>query len=64
MKFVANGQQNAWVEMEPSIRAEVEQEFAEEWNASGIIRRWFLQRKIDVEVTRRLEECAPNRGLY
>ena len=54
----------AWDAMEPEIRRRVEDEFAREWNAAGIVRRWFLRRKIDAEIARRLTERAPPDALY
>ena len=64
VEFVADGWERAWKAMEPDIRREVKEEFAEEWNASGLVRRWFLLRKIDAEVERRLAERAPSDALY
>ena len=62
--FVANGCKRAWNAMEPEVRREVEAEFANAWNASGWLRRWFLRRRIDAEITRRLAERAPPDALY
>ena len=64
MNFVANGHQNARDALEPIIRAEIEQVFADEWNKSGLFRRWLLQRQMNIEVERRIENAAPGRALY
>ena len=37
----------------------VEEKYADEWNASGIIRRWKLQRKMDAEVAAIVAESIP-----
>ena len=62
--FVSDGCERARQTMEPEVRQEVEEEFAGEWNASGLVRRWFLLRKINAEVKRRLAERAPPGALY
>lgn len=64
MNIVADGQQKAWSALEPVIRAEVEEGYTDEWNRSGLFRRWLLQRKIDAEVQKRLEAAAPTQALY
>jgi hypothetical protein len=62
--FVADGQERAWAALEPKVRAEVESEYAEEWNSSGLVRRRLLLRKIEKEIARRLEDLAPSDALY
>ena len=64
MNFVANGLQNARDALEPIIRAEVEQVFADKWNKSDLFRRWLLQRQRNIEVESRIENAAPSRALY
>lgn len=62
--FVADGRGRAWTAIEPAVREQVEEEFAAEWNASSVVHRWFLQRRIDREVARRIEIKAPRDALY
>ncbi len=62
--FVADGCDRAWNAMGAAVRQEVEAEFANAWNASGCLRRWFLRRKINAEIARRLAERAPPDALY
>ena len=50
--------------MESEVRQEVEGEFADDWIAAGFVRRWFLRRKINAEIERRLVERAPPDALY
>lgn len=63
-RFVADGLGRARTALEPEVRQQVEGEFAAEWNASSLIHRWFLQRRIEREVARRLELQAPRDALY
>jgi hypothetical protein len=38
----------------------VESKYAEEWNASGIVRRWVLQRQMDAEIAAIVAETMPD----
>lgn len=62
--FVADGCDRAWNAMEPEVRQEVEAEFADAWSAAGFVRRWFLRRKINAELERRLAQRAPTDAVY
>ncbi len=62
--FIEDGCRRARKAMEPEVRREVEEEFSAEWTDSGLVRRWFLLRKINAEVERRLDERAPPKALY
>jgi len=65
--FVADGHSRALKGIEAEVRPEIEQKYAEEWNRSGYLRRWFLLRKIDREVAARIQERiaeAPPDALY
>lgn len=48
--FVADGYRRAINGIEATIRTEIEQKYADEWNAVGLVKRWFLSRRIDGEV--------------
>jgi hypothetical protein len=64
LDFVAGGCERAGEALEPEVRRQVEDEFADEWNRCGDVRRWFLRRKIKAEIARRLKELAPPGALY
>jgi len=65
---VADGHARARKGIEAEVRPEIEQKYAEQWNASAYIRRWFLQRKINREVAQQVAERAvqqaPPDALY
>lgn len=63
-RFVADGLGRARAALEPAVREQVEGEFATEWNASSLVHRWFLQRRMEREIARRLEMQAPRDALY
>lgn len=48
--FVADGRERAVHGIEADVRPMVEQKYADEWNASGVIKRWFLLRRIKREI--------------
>jgi hypothetical protein len=48
----------------PSIRAEVEREYAERLKTAGLFKRLLLRREIRREVEKRLGRIAPRSGLY
>lgn len=65
--FVANGRRNALNGIDADVRPEIEAKYADEWNRSWYIRRWFLLRKINREVAARIAERAneaPGDVLY
>ena len=65
--FVLDGHSRAMKAIEAEVRSEIEQKYAEEWNGSGYMHRWFLLRTIDREVAARIQERiaeAPPDGLY
>jgi len=65
---VADGHQRVRKGIEAEARPEIEQKYSEEWNTSGYLRRWFLQRKINREVAQqvaqRQAQQAPPDALY
>lgn len=47
---MADGFERALDGIEAEVRPEIEQKYANEWNASGIVRRWFLSRRMEREI--------------
>ena len=54
--FVVDGYERAIDGIEAEVRPAIEMEYAEEWNASGLIRRWFLLRRIERKIAERVAE--------
>ena len=48
--FVVDGYERALHGIESEVRPEIEQKYADEWNASGLIKRWMLSRRIEKEI--------------
>lgn len=48
--FVVDGYERAINGIESEVRPEIEQKYADEWNASGLIKRWMLSRRIEKEI--------------
>lgn len=63
-KIVADGHQRARSALEPVIRAEVEQESAEELPQFSLWRRLWVRRKMEREIKRRMAAAAPPDALY
>lgn len=64
-RFVAWGQRNPIEGMQPVIRAEVEREFAEQYQqATTKAERRGIKRQIEAEIRSRLDRVAPSNGLY
>lgn len=63
-RFIVDGRDRAGKALEPSIRAQVEGEFAELIQNATFLRRIVLRRQITAEVKRRLDEQAPPDALY
>ena len=57
--FVAGGYDNLVNGYETESRLIVEEKYAEEWNASGLLHRFFLQRKLDMEIAKLVAESMP-----
>jgi hypothetical protein len=62
--FVADGHLCACEASEPRIRKQVEEEFADQLSNAPFWRRFVLRRKIEREITRRIETVAPREALY
>ncbi|WP_168564960.1 hypothetical protein [Crateriforma spongiae] len=54
--FVADGYERALEGIEAEVRPEVESKYADEWNASGLVKRWFMLRRIEREIAERVAE--------
>ena len=52
--FVATSYERTIDGTEPEVRPEVEQKYADEWNASGLVKWWFLMRRIELEIAIRI----------
>uniref|UniRef100_UPI00193F2EBF hypothetical protein n=1 Tax=Roseiconus lacunae TaxID=2605694 RepID=UPI00193F2EBF len=58
--FVADGYERLISAVESDARQIVEAKYADEWNASGLLRRWNLQRKMDAEISAMVAEMMPD----
>jgi hypothetical protein len=58
--FVADGYDRLVSAVESDARLIVETKYADEWNASGLIRRWKLQRKMDAEISVLVSKMMPD----
>ncbi|TWT85091.1 hypothetical protein CA13_65730 [Planctomycetes bacterium CA13] len=58
--FVADGHDRLIASVESDARRIVEAKYADEWNASGLVRRWKLQRKMDAEIGVLVAEMTPD----
>jgi len=58
--LVANGHQRALDGIEADVRPEIEHKYAGQWNASGLVKRWFLRRRIEREIT----DCIAERSAH
>ena len=48
--FVAGGYTRALEAIEADVRPNVENKYAADWNASGLVKRWLLLRRIEREI--------------
>ena len=48
--FVVDGYARAIDGVTAEIRSEIEQKYADQWNRSGFIKRWFLKRRMNNEI--------------
>jgi hypothetical protein len=55
---VADGYERAIAGIEAEVRPVIEQKYADEWNTSGIVGRWFLLRRIEREIV----DCVAERS--
>jgi len=58
--IVAGGYANLAKGYESESRRIVEAKYAEQWNASGLLQRWWLQRKMNREIAELVAETMPN----
>jgi hypothetical protein len=58
--FVVDGYERLVSSIECEARRNVEDKYADEWNASGIWLRWQLQRKMDAEVADIVAKSMPD----
>ena len=58
--IVAGGLSNLVSGIEAEARRIVEAKYADEWNSSGLVRRWTLQRVMDAEITALVAQQMPD----
>jgi hypothetical protein len=58
--IVAGGKANLMKGYQSEARRFVEAKYAEQWNASGLLQRWWLQRKMEREIAERIAQSMPN----
>ena len=58
--LVANGHQRVLDGIKADVRPEIEHKYAVQWNASGLIKRWFLRRRIEREIA----NCIAERSAH
>ncbi len=54
--FIVDGYIRVIDGIDAEIRSEIEEMYADEWNAAGLIKRWMLSRKIEKEIAIRVAE--------
>ncbi len=57
--IVSNGYCNLVKGFEEVARREIEEKYADEWDASGLFKRWRLQRLMDREVQAIVNKSMP-----
>jgi len=60
LDFVADGYERVLDGIEAEVRPEIEQKYADEWNASGVFKRWVLLRRIEREIA----DCVGERSAH
>ena len=63
-RFIADGRERARRALEPVVRAEVEQVSAAELRQAPVWQRYWVRRKIQREIERRIAAAAPPDALY
>ncbi|GAA5504873.1 hypothetical protein Rcae01_00312 [Novipirellula caenicola] len=58
--FVADGHDRLIAAVKADARIAVETKYADEWNVSGMLRRWILRRKMDAEISLLVAERMPD----
>lgn len=57
--IVVNGYSNLVSGVDSEARRTVEAKYADEWNAAGFVRRWKLQRMMNVEIPELAAKLMP-----
>lgn len=57
-RFVEDGYQRAVAGIEATIRPKVEDKYAEEWRMSGLLKRWILSRRIELEILEQVAQAS------
>ncbi len=58
-RIVVNGYSNLVSGVEAEARRTVEAKYADQWNAAGLVRRWKLQRMMNVEIKELVADLMP-----
>ncbi len=56
--IVADGYERAIRGIAAKLRVEIEQKYSAQWNASGLIQRWWISRKMEREINALAKEQA------
>jgi hypothetical protein len=56
--FVEDGYQRELAEIEATIRPKIEEKYSEEWQMSGLLRRWILRRRIEREISEQVAHAS------
>jgi hypothetical protein len=58
--IVADGRERLITAVESDARRIVEKKYADQWNKSGTLARWRLQRLMDAEITALVSKTMPD----
>ena len=56
--FVEDGYQRTLAGFEAAIRPNVEEKYAQDWQNSGLIKRWILWRRIEREISKQVSQAS------
>ena len=56
--FVEDGYQRTLAGFEAAIRPKVEEKYAQDWQNSGLIKRWILRRRIEREISEQVAQAS------
>ena len=56
--FVEDGYQRTLAGFEAAIRPKVEEKYAQDWQNSGLVKRWILRRSIEREISEQVAQAS------